>query len=219
MREQSINGKFKYNEQQVYRGFKEIIEKDATNPRPVFRKEERKDRLKDEMSLDELTAFWKEKWEEKKGFENKEWINEVEDRMRKAVGREEKQEISESSFCHAIRKKKNWSRPGTDGIVNYWWKMNKSVHRLIFEEFRKLVKGEDSPEWMTEGRTVMLEKEGERSAANKRPITCLQTLYKWYSGTLQIRVRGVCGKEFSHAKESKRCEKEMLGNNVEFIYR
>ena len=32
--------------------------------------------------------------------------------------------------------------------------------------------------WFTGGRTVMLNKDGEESAAYKKPITCLNTMYK-----------------------------------------
>ena len=37
------------------------------------------------------------------------------------------------------------------------------------------------PEWFTEGRTSLLPKPGDFTSENQRPITCLNTLYKWFT--------------------------------------
>ena len=40
------------------------------------------------------------------------------------------------------------------------------------------------PAWFSEGNTTLLQKAGEFTSDNQRPITCLNTLYKWFTSYL-----------------------------------
>ena len=40
------------------------------------------------------------------------------------------------------------------------------------------------PFWFTEGKTSLIPKAGEFSSENQRPITCLNTIYKWFTSCL-----------------------------------
>ena len=43
---------------------------------------------------------------------------------------------------------------------------------------------QDVPLWFTEGRTSLIPKPGEFSSENQGPITCLNTVYKWFTSCL-----------------------------------
>jgi len=41
-------------------------------------------------------------------------------------------------------------------------------------------KPQDIPWWFTGGKTLLIPKPGQFSSENQRPITCLNTIYKWF---------------------------------------
>ena len=56
------------------------------------------------------------------------------------------------------------------------------MHELLGRVLEQFINRQIAiPNWFTVGRTVMLNKDGEESAANKRPITCLNTMYKLFT--------------------------------------
>ena len=84
-----------------------------------------------------------------------------------------------------IAKKRNWSAPGPDRIVNYWWKRAETLHESVALSFREIGLGDnDVPLWFTQGKTSLIPKPGVFSSDNTRPITCLNTIYKWYTSCL-----------------------------------
>ena len=50
------------------------------------------------------------------------------------------------------------------------------------ESFKKSFEG--YPEWFSEGKTFFISKEGEFLSENQIPITCLNTMYKWFASCL-----------------------------------
>ena len=53
------------------------------------------------------------------------------------------------------------------------------------ESFKKVSKGdEEYPEWFSEGKNSFISKEGEFLSENQIPITCLNTMYKWFASCL-----------------------------------
>ena len=75
-----------------------------------------------------------------------------------------------------ITKKRKWSSPGPDRIVNFWWKKVQSlhVHKDVVRCLQEIGQGShDIPLWFTEGKTSLLPKPGEFCIENRRPITCL----------------------------------------------
>ena len=84
-----------------------------------------------------------------------------------------------------LAKKRNWSAPGPDRIVNYWWKRAETLHESVASSFREIGLGDnDVPLWFTQGKTSLIPKPGVFSSDNTRPITCLNTIYKWYTSCL-----------------------------------
>ena len=92
--------------------------------------------------MNEASSFWKALWElEGDGNIEAEWLDEI-----RCVMRENIPDLPEGSFelravqaKRVILKKKNWSAPGADHIVNYWWKRVNIVHDGIARAFHCIV--------------------------------------------------------------------------------
>ena len=85
-----------------------------------------------------------------------------------------------------IKRKKNWSAPGPDRIAYFWWKKATILHEEIATCFQATAQLEDLqlPLWFSEGKTTLIPKPGEFRSDNRRPITCLNNPYKWYTSCL-----------------------------------
>ena len=59
------------------------------------------------------------------------------------------------------------------------------MHQGIAKSFAAIGNGEENyPHWFTGGKTTLLPKPGEFTSDNQRPVTCLNTLYKWFTSCL-----------------------------------
>ncbi|XP_068739391.1 uncharacterized protein [Montipora capricornis] len=86
-----------------------------------------------------------------------------------------------------LTKKKNWSAPGPDRLANFWWKRANSLHKGVATAFQVISRSdEEYPQWFSEGKTSLIPKPGIFSSDNQRPITCLNTIYKWYTSCLLV---------------------------------
>ena len=85
--------------------------------------------------------------------------------------------ITEEKLYGTVKKRKNWSAPGIDGIPNFYWKKLRGTWGSLLSCFNRWVEQPDEiPEWVTQGRTVLLPKtENLSNEKNYRPITCLNT--------------------------------------------
>ena len=81
-----------------------------------------------------------------------------------------------------VKSRKNWSAPRIDGIQKYWWKNLKGAWKSLLKCFdRWLDQPDEVPQWLAQGRTVLLPKTKELGyEKNYRPITCLNTCYKLF---------------------------------------
>ena len=143
---------------------------------------------------EEVNSFWKGLWEtEAKDNMDATWIKEVEESMGAEVGEEEitrRVGVSVEQVKSAIGKKRNWSRAGRDKIRKYWWKKFTVVHEQIAEAYENILNDarEIDIEWLVMGKTELIPKEGDWSAANQRPITLLNTCYKWLTTVLKEKM-------------------------------
>ena len=69
-----------------------------------------------------------------------------------------------STSVEKIRKKcrkiPNWKAPRRDGVQGYWIKNLKNLHERVSSQMSSILMGEDDlPEWMTNGHTVLYQKE------------------------------------------------------------
>ena len=159
---------------------------DKEGPKYEARRETQSDRVFE--NIEQAAGYWKALWESE-GTGNKlaEWLEEVRQAVAGCVP------VSWMGECDiecdqvkkVIVKKRNWSAPGPNRIVNCWWKRAKPLHESVALSFLEITLGEnDVPLWFTQGKTSLIPKRGVFSSDNTRPITCLNTIYKWYPSCL-----------------------------------
>ena len=78
--------------------------------------------------------FWKSLWETQ-GIGNTSalWLDEIRSAIRDSVPEmmEEDFELSVDQAVRVISRKRNWSAPGPDRLVNFWWKRASAVHEGV----------------------------------------------------------------------------------------
>ena len=98
---------------------------------------------------------------------------------------EEAWKLETAKAISVLKKKKNWSAPGPDRLVNFWWKRAHVLHEGVARSFEAIaISDDDYPSWFAEGRTTLIPKPGDFTSDNQRPITCLNTVYKWFTSCL-----------------------------------
>ena len=138
----------------------------------------------------------------------KKWMNTVAKKIGEKVRNVQEFTINGQKLYETVKKRKNWSAPGIDGIQNYWWKKLKGTWSSLLRCFNLWIEQPDEiPEWMTLGRTVLLPKTEDLSnEKNYRPITCLNTFYKIFTGMIKN-----CMKE--HAERNDIWDRSQLGTS------
>ena len=136
--------------------------------------------------VDKFVEFWADIWEDNAKTPNQPWMDDVKVFLEGKVVERSVFEITECELGKEIKKRKNWTAPGMDGIQNYWWKKFTSVWPYLVHVLTKLT---DEPNriksWLPIGKTVLLPKtENIGIVSDYRPITCLNTIYKIYTGLL-----------------------------------
>ena len=92
---------------------------------------------------------------------------------------EARREASAEVRYQCLKSKRNWVAPGNDKITNFWLKKITSIHdKLVITINRFFNDGIHTPRWLVEERTILIPKTENPGAANHRPITCLNTMYK-----------------------------------------
>ena len=96
-------------------------------------------------------------------------------------------EIHTDLLKTTLKKVSNWKTPGHDGIHGLWFKKFTSIHDRLALEMNKYLRTAPISEWMTKGRTILIQKDPNNGTApnNYRPITCLPRMWKIL--TAQIR--------------------------------
>ena len=117
--------------------------------------------------------------------EKAEWINNI----TRELGLEEgpKAEIHTDLLKTTLKKISNWKTPGHDGIHGFWFKKFTSIHDRLALEMNKYLQRAHVPEWMTKGRTTLIQKGPNKGTVpnNYRLVTCLPMMWKIL--TAQIR--------------------------------
>uniref|UniRef100_A0A915M777 Reverse transcriptase domain-containing protein n=1 Tax=Meloidogyne javanica TaxID=6303 RepID=A0A915M777_MELJA len=87
---------------------------------------------------------------------------------------------------NVLKKARPTKAPGPDGIPNLLWKRLIPANKVLFDWFMGIKKHKlRFPNWLTEGRVVLLPKGDDPSnPANYRPIACLNTMYKLLTGVM-----------------------------------
>ena len=211
-----LNHQFKEDPGRVYATITMMAEEDPDNARPkykVARNEDQTSASKGVFSdIVEAEGFWRRLWEERgTGDENAEWLKEIELAISQhvplpTVGT---WTLETNEAVKVILKKRNWSAPGPDRVVNYWWNRACTLHEGVASAFKTITSSScEYPKWFTEGKTRLIPKQADFTSENQRPITCLNTSYKWFTSC-------VLGPMDKHLKVYDLMEKQQRGAKAE----
>ena len=181
-----LNKQFHLDAGRVYSNFKKIIEKQEGRENPIYDAGIRDNGSGESMfgSVVEATSLWES---EGTGNTSAEWLEEIRSAINETVPEpsDEDFELSTEQANSVMAKKRNCSAPGPDRIVNFWWKKVNCVHEGVAKSFQAIARSDQEvPHWFTEGKTLLIPKAGEFLSENQRPITCLNTIYKWFTSCL-----------------------------------
>ena len=74
-----------------------------------------------------------------------------------------------------------------DRLTNFLWKRASSLHEGMVKSFLAIANSDiEFPAWFCEGKTSLLPKPGSFTSDIQRPITPLNTLYKWFTSCLLV---------------------------------
>ena len=109
-------------------------------------------------NIDEASGYWKELWEtEGNGDKSGTWLQEVKRAIHHCVPALDEGEwgLTEDEAVKIVGKKRNWSAPGPDKLVNYWWKKAEVLHNGATASFRAISLAQtDFPIWFVGGKYV-----------------------------------------------------------------
>ena len=72
--------------------------------------------------MEKFVEFWAGIWEKDEKTPEMPWMEKVKIELREKVQNVDEFTITENKVVEEIRKRKNWTAPGIDGIQNDWWK-------------------------------------------------------------------------------------------------
>ena len=156
--------------------------------------------------MEKFVEFWAGIWEKDEKKPEMPWMQKVKMALREKVKNVKEFTLTEKRVVGEIRKRKNWTAPGIDGIQNYWWKRFKTAQKALTRAFERMKNDNDLiPVWWPTGRTVQIPKTKDLSNEQKyRPITCLNTSYKIMTGLIGKYMR-------EHALENEVWDAGQLG--------
>ncbi len=89
------------------------------------------------------------------------------------------------SYEKAVRKISSWKAPGRDAIQAFWYKKLPKAALLLWGLFRRVYQSDLAlPEWFVRGKTLLIPKGKGGRPEDYRPITCLNTAYKLFTGVM-----------------------------------
>ena len=83
-------------------------------------------------------------------------MEKIKEELREKIRDVQDIEISEENIGKVIKRRKNWTSPGIDGIQNFWWKKFSGTWKALERTMKSWNEDpEGIPEWVTLGRTVL----------------------------------------------------------------
>ena len=99
-------------------------------------------------------------------------------------------DIEEKDIYASIKKKRNWSLPGNYKVTNYWLKTLSTTHKGLAKAVSKIINSDiPLPDWLVEGKCVMIPKKENPLAKDHRPITLLNTMYKTITSVIDGQLK------------------------------
>ena len=172
-----------------------------------YRKTQGTKQLKGKVpKMEKFEEFWAGIWKDNTKTPNRKWMNTVAKKMGQKVANVQEFTITEKKLHQTVKKRKNWSAPGIDGVQNFWWKKFRGTWSAILRCFNQSLELPDEiPDWLTHGRTVLLPKTEDLSnERNYHPITCLNTCCKIFTGMIGNYMK-------EHAERNNIWDRSQLG--------
>jgi len=181
-----VNYQFNVDAGQVYANMREVLYKDKENELPKYTPVDNKNAERTMFeNIEEASSFWIQLWKSQgTGNRNAQWLENIRSAIYSRVplpsGKAWQPDTVEAT--KVLARKRNWSAPGPDRLTNFWWKKAKVLHEGVAKSFQTIANTNiEYPAWFSEGKTTLLPKPGEFTSDNQRLITCLNTLYKWFT--------------------------------------
>ena len=156
-----------------------------------------------EPPKEETEIFWKNIWEkQKKHNETASWLKDLEI-QNKNITQQAAQQIKEKDVKDRVRKMKSWRAPGLDKVHAFWLKKFTSLHKRMADQMNQMLQSGSHPAWLTQGRTALLIKDRSQGniPKNYRPITCLSTTWKLFSGILAHNIQNHMNKYMNSSQK------------------
>ena len=144
--------------------------------------------------MDSSERFWKQLWSIPRDCNLEEpWVEDYSKTIKEKMNSPMLSYITSDCLKKTINKSKSTTAPGPDQIQNRYLKMFPCVHPHLLNCFNSLLDTGNVPPWFCKGRTILLPKKGDLTdPKNYRPITCLNTMYKLFTGCLTNLVSTYC---------------------------
>ncbi|XP_044745138.1 uncharacterized protein LOC123307002 [Coccinella septempunctata] len=191
------NNLFSNNQKEFYRGL-EMEKAGRTDP----------------PTSGEMAEYWSKVWSRSTSHnENAAWIK-AEEEQQSDLQEMDAVHITEENICVTVKRMKNWTAPGVDGIHNYWWKALKSTHRVLSRLIQGALEQPQSvPEYLTQGITYMIPKKGDlKKPENYRPITSLSSIYKIITSIISHQIDTHLKRNNIMAWEQNGCKNKSKGS-------
>ena len=197
------NKMFQTNQKDLYKELNETT-KTKTNAKP---------------NKDEVRTFWSDLWSKEKHHNtNAQWLKDVQQEYDDV--REQQDLIFTREKVKKMAKKiKNWKAPGKDEVHGYWIKHLTNLHERIAAQLQHVFESDETPPWMTEGRTTLIMKDEKKGPipSNYRPITCLPTLWKLMTSIISDSIYQHLDEQGLMPKEQKGCSRGSRGTKDQLL--
>ena len=113
----------------------------------------------------------------------------------------------------------NWKASGLDKVHAYWLKRFNTLHNRIARQFNGIIATSKVPEWMTKGKTYLIQKDKSKGAvvSNFRPITCLPLMWKLLTGILSNSIYTHLDEKGLLPVEQKGCRRNSRGTKDQLL--
>ena len=118
-----------------------------------------------------------------------------------------------------LKRISNWKAPGHDGIHGFWFQEFTSIPGRLTLEMNRYLQGAQVPEWMTKGKTTLIQKHPRKGTApnNYRPLTCLPMMWKILTAQISEKICYSLTSRGFFPDEQKGCRKGSRGT-AELLY-
>lgn len=170
-------------------------------------------------NIHEIENFWENIWSRSVRHNDQAlWLREEVNRY-SDIQQQNDNIVTVEELQKSLQKSHNWKQPGTDSVQNFWYKKLTSTHKMLTKHINSIIaQPEKCPEFLTEGKTFIKPKSPDtQDPANYRPITCLQTLYKFITAIISEKINKHLTINNILTEEQKGCRKGSQGCKEQLV--